>query len=732
MNESISKTIEWVYKTILEPLVKRDSQGKLYISEDDFEKVSSNQLEKNFAEKILNERNVAIIKVIEKKDRPTRVSDFKYGPITEVKQNSVDKPRFAVIEYDERGEIKDADYTKLDEYLEEEFIPANLETKTLKGDKYGAPYLSIQLNKIVKGKFSEDEITHILEYLHDQEIEVRGTSEDLEDKFENYDYHYSRAKNTQTPERISASETLKLFEELEKYTDDITIEEIKKKIEKTNGNSRKKDLEKDLEKEYKKINDSYKRQEIIEKIENGNAKLADWILYKDYKAYGLDFQEWKVVAYEGLFQAIKNFKLEYGCNFSTFAVKVIRNYIEREVAKYYNFPQSNFSHFWYAMRVVEQAYQRKYVPGDKKMLEEIFDLIEYQGLISPKLKEKYLEGQTYFIDETTEDLEPQDLEIETVIDQTELKDKIENVLQTLTKKEAEVIRLRYGLNGENQKTLEETGKELNVSRERIRQIEAKALRKLKHLSRSKMISGYLYDELHSAGPGEYIQGQQGEYIRIPSEYSSIRPKYYESEESESSIKRIANKHNELIYEQLQKDMKEDLEIISSPKEEPTRLALAIINILKGKKKEIPSAIINKLEEEIESLDSSLMKKILKLRLGLSEYPRPLTYKEIEKLSKRDLEVVKAIMRQALKDFKQKEFKPDDIQNNLKPLPLEEPKEEITGITEEIAMENDNQHPVVQEEKELDISASELSELLRNVKSLLEGLNSSKEEKGRKI
>ena len=72
-----------------------------------------------------------------------------------------------------------------------------------------------------------------------------------------------------------------------------------------------------------------------------------------------------------------------------------------------------------------------------------------------------------------------------------LKENIEEVLSTLTDREARVLRMRFGLDGKNPMTLEEVGREFGVTRERIRQIEAKALRKLKHPSRRKKLQDYL-------------------------------------------------------------------------------------------------------------------------------------------------------------------------------------------------------------------------------------------------
>jgi RNA polymerase primary sigma factor len=74
---------------------------------------------------------------------------------------------------------------------------------------------------------------------------------------------------------------------------------------------------------------------------------------------------------------------------------------------------------------------------------------------------------------------------------TMLKEQMLGVLDTLTPREEKVLRLRYGIDDGRPRTLEEVGKEFNVTRERIRQIEAKALRKLRHPSRSKKLKEYL-------------------------------------------------------------------------------------------------------------------------------------------------------------------------------------------------------------------------------------------------
>ena len=72
-----------------------------------------------------------------------------------------------------------------------------------------------------------------------------------------------------------------------------------------------------------------------------------------------------------------------------------------------------------------------------------------------------------------------------------LKEQVEEVLHTLTEREARVLQLRFGLQDGRSRTLEEVGREFGVTRERIRQIEAKALRKLRHPTRSRKLKDFL-------------------------------------------------------------------------------------------------------------------------------------------------------------------------------------------------------------------------------------------------
>lgn len=96
-------------------------------------------------------------------------------------------------------------------------------------------------------------------------------------------------------------------------------------------------------------------------------------------------------------------------------------------------------------------------------------------------------------DEQTEleEFIPSDILVEDIVEQTFLRESLEGVLSTLTPREEKILRLRFGLDDGVERTLEDVGKVFNVTRERIRQIENKALRKLRHPSRTKYIRDFL-------------------------------------------------------------------------------------------------------------------------------------------------------------------------------------------------------------------------------------------------
>ena len=105
----------------IQDLIHRDSQGMLYIGANDLKRINLNENEKITLERLLKEKNIAVLDEIIEKERPKKVKDFTYGQITEQKLNSIDLPKIANIEYDKHNEKIKEDYEKLDKYLEDEF-----------------------------------------------------------------------------------------------------------------------------------------------------------------------------------------------------------------------------------------------------------------------------------------------------------------------------------------------------------------------------------------------------------------------------------------------------------------------------------------------------------------------------------------------------------------------------------------------------------------------------------
>lgn len=272
------------------------------------------------------------------------------------------------------------------------------------------------------------------------------------------------------------------------------------------------DFKKRLEK-TKEVPDFKENKAYIEEIQNNKnmdvvdtfVKANERLVLKEvnrflgYQTTSMDFDDLYQLGYIGLLKAAERFDLSMDNEFSTYAIYWIRQTIMRGIqddSLVIRLPVHRWDDLSKLKRL-ESVSETNFNKVDYKWISEELDLPMEKLLELIIIRNTFMNNTSLDIpvgvDEDTslgEFIADEDYSVEEIIFNMDLKEKLEKSLEILDPRSKAIIIKRFGLYDGNPKTLEEVGKEFNVTRERIRQIEAKALKKLRHPSRSKKFKDY--------------------------------------------------------------------------------------------------------------------------------------------------------------------------------------------------------------------------------------------------
>ncbi|MBQ4522786.1 MAG: RNA polymerase sigma factor RpoD [Lachnospiraceae bacterium] len=325
-------------------------------------------------------------------------------------------------------------------------------------------------------ELSPEQMEHILEYLEENGVDVLTITEDDADDMSFDDMEETEEIDISVPDGISIEDPVRMYlKDIGKVPLLSAEEEIELAKRMENGDEQAK-----------------------KKLAEANLRLVVSIA-KRYVGRGMLFLDLIQEGNLGLIKAVEKFDYTKGYKFSTYATWWIRQAITRAIAD-----------------------QARTIRIPVHMVETINKLIRVQRQLLQELgrepsPEEIAEQMNMPVDRVREILKisQEPVSLETPIGEEEdshlgdfiqdenvpvpaeaaaftlLKEQLVEVLDTLTEREKKVLTLRFGLDDGKARTLEEVGKEFDVTRERIRQIEAKALRKLRHPSRSRKLKDYL-------------------------------------------------------------------------------------------------------------------------------------------------------------------------------------------------------------------------------------------------
>ena len=363
-----------------------------------------------------------------------------------------------------------------------------------------------------------EQLESVLDFLEHNNVDVLRISEDEDDdeiilddeeevEVEKIDLSVPDGVSVEDPVRmylkeigkvplLSAEEEIELAKKMEAGSvAEEKISLLKTRMEESEDDAEKDEIKaeiKELQKEVDWGDDAKKR------LAEANLRLVVSIA-KRYVGRGMLFLDLIQEGNLGLIKAVEKFDYRKGYKFSTYATWWIRQAITRAIAdqaRTIRIPVHMVETINKLIRVSRQLLQKlgretspEEIAAEMNMpvdrVREILKISQEPVSLETPIGEEEDSHLGDFIKDDNVPVPADDAAF------TLLKEQLEEVLGTLTEREQKVLTLRFGLEDGRARTLEEVGKEFNVTRERIRQIEAKALRKLRHPSRSRKLKDYL-------------------------------------------------------------------------------------------------------------------------------------------------------------------------------------------------------------------------------------------------
>lgn len=507
----------YIYDNYVSKLIKYSKDTK-YILKQDIDSLNLSENEKIFFYSILKNRNINIETQLLEEPEKELFNKREFGIYRSNDLESIQSVKKSEINYTKEGVLVGEDYSKLVHFLEEKFIPNNVVMTKVKKNrpithfneekevdfweysradkdlKYRELCPTIQLSKIENLNLSEKEIEYVFSYLKQRGIIVRGKNSTFDQDFENYDY-YSTYRSQILPKPLEKDELLSKFVL------------------------------------YKKTKDPILKEQLI----LSNLRLVPYVAWKYSIMYNIPVEEIESYGYEGLIESIDKYNPELGFSFSTYAIEHIKGVIKTGI-----YSISNINRNWeylfckckqkleettgrtiendesFANQISELMYKESeervnknpnaspplYVSKDPKIKEQVIKsnamriLFTMQENIDEYIykEEEYEDGVSFYNDNNDYDLESM-FELDTYVYTKDLNEKIREILNTLKPIEKQVLIIRFGLNGEEPKELDATAKIMGFTRERIRIIESKALRKMRHPSRTKLVRDFYMNEM---------------------------------------------------------------------------------------------------------------------------------------------------------------------------------------------------------------------------------------------